>query len=247
MMQSLASKTCLVTAAGQGIGRATALALRDSGAHVIASDINTDLLATLAAEPGIVTANLDVTSETSLEQNADIFSYVDVLCHCAGFVHDGTVLDVDRAAFDFSFDLNVRAAFRLSQMVLPGMIDRGAGSLVFVASVASAIKGVPRRAVYGASKAAVLGLSKSIAADFVSNGVRSNCICPGTVETPSLAQRIDARGGDYASEHAAFVARQPMGRLGQPDEIAALAVFLASDAAAFITGQAIAIDGGWTI
>ena len=246
-MTDLATKRCLVTAAGQGIGRATALALRDAGAGVIASDINADLLATLAAEPGITTAQLDVTSEASLDQNAGIFGDIDVLCHCAGVVHDGTVLDVDRAAFDFSFDLNVRAAFRLSQLVLPGMIGRGAGSLIFVASVAGTIKGVPRRAVYGASKAAVQGLSKSIAADFVTNGIRSNCICPGTVETPSLAQRIDARGGDYAREHAAFVARQPMGRLGQPDEIAALAVFLASDRAAFITGQAIAIDGGWTI
>jgi 2-keto-3-deoxy-L-fuconate dehydrogenase len=243
----LSGKTCLVTAAGQGIGRATAVALRDAGANVIATDLNPALVSALAAEADITAYPLDVTDQLALAALADRIGAVDVLCHCAGFVHDGTVLDVDTAAFDFSFDLNVRSAFRMAQMVLPGMQARGSGALIFIASVASAIKGVPRRAVYGASKAAVLGLSKSIAADFVGSGIRSNCICPGTVETPSLAQRIEAKGGDFATEHAAFVGRQPMGRLGRAEEIAALAVYLASDRAAFVTGQAIAIDGGWTI
>lgn len=240
-------KTCFVNAAGQGIGRAIAIGLSKEGHKVFATDLRGDLLADLRDTYGIETAQLDVTDPTAIADLQDPLSQADMLFHCAGFVHSGTVLDVSDADFDFSFDLNVRAAFRMTQAVLPGMLERQSGSLVFIASVASSMMGVPNRAVYGASKAAILGLSKSIAADFVQQGIRSNCICPGTVETPSLGERIEKSGPDVAAQRSAFIARQPMGRLGTPEEIAALAVFLADPNAGFITGQALAIDGGWTI
>ncbi|MDO6731169.1 SDR family oxidoreductase [Marinovum sp. 2_MG-2023] len=246
MTQSTA-KTCFVTAAGQGIGRAIAIGLRAAGHEVFATDLRADLLADLRSDHGIETAQLDVTDPAAIAALQERLSQTDMLFHCAGFVHSGTVLDLSDADYDFSFDLNVRAAFRMAQAVLPGMVARQSGSLVFIASVASSIKGVPNRAVYGASKAAVLGLSKSIAADFVKQGIRSNCICPGTVETPSLGQRIEDSGPDVQAQRHAFIARQPMGRLGVPEEIAALAVFLADPNADFITGQALAVDGGWTI
>jgi len=240
-------KQCLVTAAGQGIGRAIVEGLLDAGHHVIATDRDVALLADFANVANVETFALDVTDPAAIDALSDRTENVDVLCHCAGYVHNGTVLDVSDASYDFSFDLNVRSAFRMSQAVLPGMLARGDGSLIFISSVASAIKGVPDRAVYGASKAALLGLSKSMAADFVAQGVRSNCICPGTVDTPSLEVRIAESGPDLAAQREAFIARQPMGRLGRADEIAALAVFLADAKANFITGQALAIDGGWTI
>ena len=240
-------KQCLVTAAGQGIGRAIVEGLLDAGHHVIATDRDDGLLADFADVANVQTFALDVTDPGAIDALSDYTENLDVLCHCAGYVDSGSVLEVSDASYDFSFDLNVRSAFRMSQSVLPGMLERGNGSLIFISSVASAIKGVPNRAVYGTTKAALLGLSKSIAADFVAQGIRSNCICPGTVETPSLADRIAESGPDIAKQKQAFVDRQPMGRLGRAEEIAALAVFLADPKADFMTGQALAIDGGWTI
>ena len=243
----MSNTRCFVTAAGQGIGRAIAIGLSAAGHQVVATDLDEDLLSSLDGEHGIETGALDVTNASAIATFADQLASTDTLVHCAGFVHHGTVLDVSDSDYDFSFDLNVRPAFRLSQAVLPGMIERGSGSLIFISSVASSLKGVPNRAAYGASKAALIGLSKSIAADFVRDGVRSNCICPGTVETPSLGQRIEDGGPDVDAQRQAFIDRQPMGRLGQPSEIADLAVYLAGDNAGFMTGQAIAIDGGFTI
>lgn len=247
MTIDLAGKRCFVTAAGQGIGRAIAVAMQQAGGEVLASDRDAALLEQLHVATGIETVALDVTDGTAIAEIADRLTQIDVLAQVAGYVHDGTVLDVTDDVYDFSFDLNVRSAIRMAQAVLPGMRERGSGSMVFMASVVSSMKGAPRRCVYGASKAALIGLSKSIAADFVTDGIRSNCICPGTVETPSWHGRVDAQGGDRDAVVAAFIARQPMGRLGTPEEIADLAVYLASDAAGFVTGQSIAIDGGWTV
>jgi len=254
MTDRLAGKTAFITAAGQGIGRATAEAFVREGARVVATDINEDALAELARATGCETRRLDVTDANavlaaSIEANAK--STVNVLFNAAGFVHHGTILDCDEVAFDFSIDLNVRAMYRVTRAFLPPMLKAGGGSIVNVASAASSIKGVPNRFVYTATKAAVIGMTKSIAADFVSRGIRCNAICPGTVESPSLRQRIDAQA--KASSHtladveAAFVARQPMGRLGTAAEIAALAVYLASDESAFTTGTTQVIDGGWSI
>lgn len=247
MTIDLAGKRCFVTAAGQGIGRAIAVAMQQAGGDVLASDRDPALLEQLHVATGIETVALDVTDAAAIEELGDRLGQVDVLAQVAGYVHDGTILDVTDDVYDFSFDLNVRSAFRIAQAVLPGMRERRSGSIVFMASVVSSLKAAPRRCIYGATKAAVLGLSRSIAADFVTEGIRSNCICPGTVETPSWHGRVDAQGGDRDAVVAAFVARQPMGRLGTPEEIADLAVYLSSDAAAFVTGQAIAIDGGWTV
>jgi 2-keto-3-deoxy-L-fuconate dehydrogenase len=241
------AKLCLVTAAGQGIGRAIVTSLLDAGHHVIATDRDAALLKDMDDVPNVKTFALDVTDAAAITSAAEDTGRVDLLFHCAGFVDNGTVLDVTDACFDFNFELNVRSAFRMAQAVLPGMLARRDGSIVFISSVASSIKGVPNRSVYGATKAARLGLSKSIAADFVAQGIRSNCICPGTVETPSLAERIAESGPDIVAQQEAFIARQPMGRLGRAEEIAALAVFLADSKANFMTGQALAIDGGWTI
>lgn len=249
MAIDLAGKRCFVTAAGQGIGRAIAVAMQQAGGDVLASDRDAALLEQLRVATGIETVVLDVTDGEAIDALGDRLARVDVLAQVAGYVHDGTVLDVTDDVYDFSFDLNVRSAFRMTQAVLPGMRERGSGSIVFMSSVVSSLKGAPRRCVYGATKAALIGLSRSIAADFVTDGIRSNCICPGTVETPSWHGRVDAQaqGADRDAVVAGFVARQPMGRLGTPEEIADLAVYLASDAAAFVTGQAIAIDGGWTV
>ncbi len=249
MTARLAGKTAFVTAAGQGIGRATALAFAAEGAHVIATDLNETLLASLASD-SISTAKLDATDGAAIAAAAAKAGPVDILFNCAGIVHHGTVLDATEAEWDFAFALNVRSIFHTIRAFLPGMLEKGGGSIVNIASAASSIKGTPNRFVYGTTKAAIIGLSRSVAADYVTTGVRSNCICPGTVQTPSLDQRIAAQAvaaGSVEAARAAFVARQAMGRLGTPEEIAALAVYLASDEAQFVTGQAIVIDGGWTL
>ena len=250
MTQRLAGKTALLTAAGQGIGRATALAFLNEGARVIATDINKELLDALAFQTGCEIARLDVRDAVAIQALAHRIGPVDVLFNAAGFVDAGTVLDCDDAAFDFSMDLNVRAMYRMTRAFLPGMLAKGSGSIINVASVASSIKGAPNRFIYGTTKAAVIGLTKAVAADFVAKGVRCNAICPGTVESPSLRERIAAQaqssGQSLQQVEAAFVARQPIGRLGRTDEIAALAVYLASDESAFTTGTAQVIDGGWS-
>lgn len=245
MGQRLAGRTCLVTAAGQGIGRATAVAFADEGARVIATDINESALASLSAErPDIAVERLDVRDREAILAAARQHREVDVLFNCAGFVHHGTVLDVGEDDYDLSFELNVRSAFRMSQAFLPSMLERERGRLLMVSSVASSIKGMANRCVYSATKAALIGLVKSMAADFVGQGIRVNAICPGTVQTPSLDERIAAQGGNPEDVRRAFVERQPMERLGRPEEIAALAVYLASEESAFVTGQAFVIDGG---
>ncbi|WP_459616403.1 SDR family oxidoreductase [Bordetella sp. 2513F-2] len=246
----LQGKTALITAAGQGIGRATALAYAREGARVLATDIDAGLLDTLAtAQPGIRTYPLDVTDGRAVAQLARETGAVDVLFNCAGYVHAGSILECDEAAWTRSLDLNVTAMYRMIRAFLPAMLEKGGGSIINMASVASSLKGVPNRCAYGASKAAVIGLTKSVAADYVTRGVRCNAICPGTVESPSLRQRIaaqaQAEGRSEQDVYAAFVARQPLGRLGRPDELAALAVYLGSDESAYTTGVAHVIDGGW--
>ncbi|WP_295173064.1 SDR family oxidoreductase [uncultured Brevundimonas sp.] len=237
----LAGKTALVTAAAQGIGRATVEAFLKEGASVIAADINTDPLADL---PGVTVRKLDVTDPEAVKAIADEFAGVDVLYNCAGYVHAGTILDCDEDAWAFSITLNVTAQYRMISAFLPAMIANGGGSIINMSSVCSSIKAVPNRFAYGATKAAVIGLTKSVAADFVTQGVRCNAICPGTVETPSLLQRLRDTG-DFDKAYAEFTARQAMGRFGRPTELAALAVYLASDESAFTTGTVNVIDGGW--
>jgi len=246
MAGRLAGKRAFVTAAAQGIGRATALAFAAAGAEVIATDVNTVKLAELAAL-GLSTATLDVLDAAAVKAAAARAGAIDILFNCAGFVHQGTVLEATEEEFTFAFDLNVCSMLRTLQAFLPGMIARGGGVVVNMASVASSVKGIPNRALYSASKAAVIGLTRSVAIDFVKNGIRCNAICPGTVDSPSLEARIAANAstaGSVEAARAAFVNRQPMGRIGRPEEIAALAVYLASDEAEFITGQAVVIDGG---
>lgn len=246
MTGRLAGKSCFVTAAGQGIGRASALAFASEGAQVVATDVNAAALEALAAEaPGIVTAALDVRDPAAIAAAAERHGAPSVLMNCAGFVHNGSILDCGEEDWAFSFDLNVTAMYRVIRAFLPAMLAAGGGSIVNVASVASSLRGVPNRFAYGASKAAVIGLTKSVAADFVGRGIRCNAICPGTVQTPSLDERIAAQGGDPAEVRAAFVGRQPMGRLGTAEEIASLALYLASEESGFVTGQAMIIDGGW--
>lgn len=242
--ERLAGKTAIVTAAGQGIGRATALAMADAGAKVFATDVNEAALAEID-HPSVDTFVLDVLDEDSVRAGIEK-AKPNVLFNCAGYVHNGTVLEATDDDWDFAFNLNAKAMFRTIRAALPGMLSAGGGSIVNMASLASSLKGVPNRCVYGASKAAVVGLTKSVAADYVTQGIRCNAICPGTVESPSLHERLRATG-DYESAMASFVARQPMGRLAQPHEIASLVVYLASDESAFVTGQAYAIDGGWSI
>lgn len=240
----LKGRTAFVTAAGAGIGLATARAFAGEGARVVATDIEEAALAPLAAE-GIETHRLDVTDSAAVAAIAARVGAVAILFNCAGFVHSGTILDCDETAFDFSMNLNVKGPYRVTRAFLPAMLEAGGGAIINIASVASSMIAAPNRFVYGATKAAVIGMTKSIAADYVTRGIRCNAICPATVESPSLEQRLHATG-DYEAARAAFIARQPMGRIGQPEEIAALAVYLASDEAAFVTGQALAIDGGWT-
>ena len=246
----LAGKTALITAAGQGIGRATAEAFVREGARVIATDINAELLAGLAKDTGCTTRVLDVTDAAAITAAAQAVGIIDVLFNGAGFVHAGTLLDSTEDEWAFAFDLNVRSQYRLIKAFLPAMLKQGRGSIITMASVVSSIKGAPNRFVYGTTKAAVIGLTKSVAADFVAKGIRCNAICPGTVESPSLRERIaagaQASGQTLAQVEASYIARQPMGRLGRTEEIAALAVYLASDESAFMTGTTQVIDGGWS-
>ena len=244
MTGKLEGKRVLITAAGQGIGRASALAFAREGAIVHATDINQQLLDALPKDTGIQPRKLDVLKTDEVNQVISEIGAIDVLFNCAGFVHGGSILEMPDADLDLALDLNVRAMIRTIRAVLPGMIERKDGAIINMSSVASSVKGVPNRFAYGVTKAAVLGLTKAVAADYITQGIRCNAICPGTVESPSLEQRMRA-GGDYEAARAAFIARQHMGRLGLPEEIADLAVYLAG--ATYTTGQAYNIDGGWTV
>jgi 2-keto-3-deoxy-L-fuconate dehydrogenase len=247
----LQGKTILITAAGQGIGRASALACLREGARVIATDLQPALLETLAQEaPGLQTAMLDVRDGAAIESLARQLPPLDGLFNCAGFVHEGSILACDESAWDFSFDLNVKSMYRMTRAFLPGLLDKAAGggtaSVLNMASMASSIKGFPNRFAYGATKAAVIGMTKSIAADFVTRGLRCNALCPGTVDTPSLRGRI-ANAPDPVQAEKNFIARQPMGRLATVDDITPMVVYLLSDESRFVTGQAVSVDGGVTI
>ena len=243
-MGALTGQVVVITAAGQGIGRATAEAFDRAGAIVWATDINEGALAAIEAGPNLQRRRLDVLDAAAVTAFFAEIGRVDVLFNCAGIVQSGTVLEASEADLDFAYDLNVKAMVRTIKAAQPGMLERKAGCIVNMASVASSVKGVPNRFAYGVTKAAVLGLTKSVAADYVAHGIRCNAICPGTVESPSLQQRLSAQG-DYEATRAAFVARQPIGRIGTPQEIADLVVYLAG--ATYTTGQAHIIDGGWTI
>lgn len=248
MSGRLQGKRCLITAAGAGIGRESALACAREGARVLATDIDAQALASLSAEAGssIETQVLDVTRAADIDAFVSAQGAFDVLFNCAGYVHQGSILDCDAEAWRRSFAINVDAMYSLCRAVLPGMLAQGRGSIINMSSVASSIKGVPNRFAYSTTKAAVIGLSKAIAADFVTQGVRCNAICPGTIKTPSLSERVAALGGDQEAVWRGFIERQPMGRLGDPREIAALVVYLASDESSFTTGQTHIIDGGWS-
>jgi 2-keto-3-deoxy-L-fuconate dehydrogenase len=249
MAGRLSGKTAFTTAAAAGIGRAAAIALAAEGARVVATDRDEAGLAGLEAH-GITTGKLDVLDAAAITAAAEAHGPIDILFNCAGIVHQGTILDATEAEWDLEFDINARGMFRTIRAFLPGMLARGAGSIINISSVASSVKGVPNRAVYGASKAAVIGLTKSVAADFIGRGIRCNAICPGTTQSPSLDERIAANAaaaGGLDAARAAFIARQPMGRLGTVEEMAALVVYLASDEAAFMTGQAVVIDGGYSL
>lgn len=242
MAQDFTGRTIVITAAAQGIGRAAAERFVNLGGRVIATDINEAALSSLeGAEKRI----LNVLDGNAVNAFAAEVGPIDVLFNCAGFVHAGTIMDCEEKDWDFSFDLNVKAMYRTCRAFLPGMLDKGKGSIVNMASVASSVKGVSNRFAYTASKAAVVGLTKAIAADYVTKGIRCNAICPGTVDSPSLHERLRATG-DYEKALADFIARQPMGRIAKPEEIAALVTYLASDEAGFTTGQAHVVDGGWT-
>ncbi|MEO8501175.1 MAG: SDR family oxidoreductase [Vicinamibacteria bacterium] len=241
----LQGKVALVTAAAQGIGRATALAFAREGASVMATDINLDKLRELDGTPGLETRRLDVLDDDAIRGVAGEFK-PSVLVNCAGVVHGGSVLDCTPDEWDFAFRLNVRSQYQTIRAFIPGMIERGGGSIINISSVASSIRGVPNRFVYGTTKAAIIGLTKAVAADFVKQGVRCNAVCPGTVDTPSLEDRIQGFA-DPVQARKDFIARQPMGRLGTAAEVAELCVYLASDESVFMTGQAVIIDGGWTL
>jgi 2-keto-3-deoxy-L-fuconate dehydrogenase len=251
MAGRLQGKRAFVTAAAQGIGRATALAYAAEGAAVTATDVNEARLGELSGVPGITTARLDVLDASAIAAAAEAAGAVDILFNCAGFVHQNTIETCTEKEWDFAFALNVKSAFRMTQALLPAMVKAGrGGSIIMMSSAASSIKGAPNRFVYGATKAAVIGMVRSIASDYVKSRIRANAICPGTVETPSLQDRIAANAaeaGSVEASRAAFIARQAMGRLGTAEEIAALAVWLGSDESGFVTGQSIVIDGGWTL
>ena len=248
----LKGKTILVTAAGQGIGRASALACAREGAEVIATDINAGLLESLAREaPSLHTRLLDVRDGAAVQALAESVPALDGLFNCAGFVHEGTILQCDEAAWDFSFDLNVKGAWRVTRAVLPAMLAKlertgGTAAILNMASMASSVKGFPNRFAYGATKAAVIGMTKALAADYVTRGLRCNALCPGTVDTPSLRGRIASAADPVAAEKA-FIARQPMGRLATVDDITPQVVYLLSDESRFVSGQAVMVDGGVTI
>lgn len=242
---TLQGKTALVTAAAQGIGKATACAFSEAGARVYATDINEAKLRDLRDIEGIITRPLDVTNAQAIDQIAHEIGAIDILFNCAGTVHHGAILDVEPSQWDHSMTLNVRSMYLLIRAFLPGMIAGQGGSIINMSSVASSVKGAPNRCAYGATKAAVIGLTKSVAADYAAQGIRCNAICPGTIDTPSLQERIDAQP-DPQRARKDFLGRQPMGRLGTAEEIAALATYLASDAAAFTTGAIHVIDGGWS-
>lgn len=247
----LKDKRVLVTAAGQGIGRAAALAMAREGALVFATDVNVDLLNDLPTDSSINIRQLDVLNTDQVQSLAKELGAIDVLLNCAGFVHQGDIRQTSEADWDFSMDLNVKSMYRTIRAFLPAMLQQGSGSVINMASAASSIKGAPNRVVYSTSKAAVIGLTRALAADYVAHGIRFNAICPGTVESPSLQQRIAAvsaqTGQSIDAARAMFVARQPMGRLGTTEEIAALAVYLASDESSFTTGTSQIIDGGWSL
>ena len=242
-MSDLTGKIVLITAAAQGIGRASVEAFVKAGARVIATDVNTAKLAELDGMAGVTTRKLDVLSAEAVKQAVAEIGHIDVLFNCAGVVHSGTVLEMSDKDLDFAFDLNVRAQIRTIQAVLPQMLARKDGAIINMATVASSVKGVPNRAAYAISKAAVIGLTKSIAADYTTQGIRVNAICPGTVDSPSLHERWHATG-DFEAAKKAFIARQPIGRIARPEEVADLAVYLAG--ATYTTGQIHIIDGGWT-
>jgi 2-keto-3-deoxy-L-fuconate dehydrogenase len=247
MASRLAEKIARLTAAGQGIGKATALAFAAEGALVHATDVNEKALEQLAAECGsIQTQLLDVRDNNAIQQTVNKIGKIDVLFNCAGYVHHGTILECADKDWDFSFDINVKSMYRTCRAVLPGMLKAGKGNIINMSSGASSIKAAANRFVYATTKAAVIGLTKSIAMDFIKQGIRCNAICPGTVQSPSLQERMSAQG-DFVKAQADFIARQPMGRLGRPEEIAALAVYLASDESSFTTGQTHIIDGGWIL
>ena len=245
MTNRLKNKRVLITAAGQGIGLATALAFANEGAEIIATDINPETLYSLSNEnPQIKTRVLDVTEPEEIIKVAKEIGHIDVLFNCAGFVHHGTIMDCEESDWEFSFNLNVKSMYRMIRIFLPLMLEAGGGNIINMSSVASSVMGLPNRFVYGASKAAVIGLTKSVAKDFIKQGIRCNAICPGTVESPSLEERIKAQGGNPEEVRAAFIARQPIGRIGTPEEIAAIALHLASDESGYTTGIAFSIDGG---
>src|ERR1700691_4904763 len=247
MSGRLAGKVALVTAAGQGIGRATAIAFADEGAVVWATDINEKALAVLSHDrPDLRTRQFDVRESSGIDKLAAELGMIDVLFNCAGYVHHGNILDCEEKDWDFSFDLNVKSMYRTCRAFLPAMLKAGKGSIINMSSAASSLRAAPNRFVYGSTKAAVIGLTKAIAVDFIRSGVRCNAICPGTVQSPSLEERIAAQG-NVEKARSEFVARQPMGRIGRPEEIAALAVYLASDESSYTTGQAHIIDGGFTL
>jgi 2-keto-3-deoxy-L-fuconate dehydrogenase len=247
MSRRLEGKRAVITAAGQGIGRATTEAFVREGANVIATDINEVALRSLG---GCEIRVLDVTDPAAIEAFSNETGSIDILFNCAGYVHSGSILECTEEDWKFAFEINSGAMFRLMKAFLPRMLEKGSGSIINISSVASSVKGVPERFAYGASKAAVIGMTKSVAVDLMARGIRCNAICPGTVESPSLSQRVEAqaRAQGISVEHVrdAFIRRQPMGRLGRPEEIAALAVYLASDESAFTTGQIHIIDGGWS-
>ena len=247
-MGRLEGKTCLITAAGQGIGKASALAMAREGARVVATDINEGSFAALEAG-GCETRLLNVREPESIAAALEAIGAPDVLFNCAGYVANGTILECDEESWNFSLDLNMTAMFRMTKAFLPGMIEQGGGTIINMSSVASSVIAAPNRFVYGATKAGVIGMTKSIAADFIGQGIRAHAICPGTVDSPSLDERIQALGetmGGYEAAKEAFVSRQPMGRIGKPEEIAALVVYLASDESAYTTGMIHVIDGGWS-